>query len=113
MKKEINVLSSWFCIFVFPTTISILRGGEGGEEKCYDGGVPSAVDRSLPSNFDKLEGNIEILRYKRKKNKRYELIAKISNSLHRVFVSVPFLNLSNLEHWNIATNKYKTEKRGK
>ena len=50
MKKEMNLFDSWFFSFVFLLTIAILWGGEGGEEKCYRGGVPRASDRFLPSS---------------------------------------------------------------
>ena len=43
IMKDVNVFaSSWFCTGVSSFSISILRGGEGGEGKCCGGGVPSA-----------------------------------------------------------------------
>ena len=103
MKNEINVFSSRFCTFSCPFAIAILRGGEGGEEKCHGGGV--FIGPSPPS--DKLEGNIEILWCK---GRGINFMSGSLNSLarfHRVFVSVPFLDLSNLEDRNITTNNMK------
>ena len=64
IKKEMNVFDSCFCSFVFPFTIAIFRGGEGGEENVAGEGVPRISYWSLPAstNF--------VLEYHDKKGKK-------------------------------------------
>ena len=57
----------------------------GKKNATGEGSLVLLIGPSVPSSRN------EILRDERKKNKRYEWIAKIW--FHRVFVSVPFLTL--------------------